>query len=365
MPGGTLAETKQAVDIWEKIAGLSDDKKLDYDVELHRILPQEDPLGRVKFPIGGHCGRLKLAQLTREVMYNKVGGGTYKVFIRHSQKGTKFAEGKVEFPGPPVLIFPESLEPIVQKQTNSPATPAGRTYEEGIADGLRKAERESELKEIHDLLSEIRQERRNSNGNGNGKGARNDFLDAVAAVGKLKEVVGLGAGQGNGIDTLALLQLLKDERNAGQTQGERFAELMAQANSGTDQDAIVEKEMIGVLRDIIGASKAKKRNSLTPAPTAGKQLTPAQLVYGAFVKFRDETAQVIADYDAFAASSLKGSENMDVYLTNLRKILDMVFAEEEEDEVEGANETPKQPGPDSPESGGPGPGGKDTDTPAP
>lgn len=355
-----MEETKQAIDLWEKVASLSDEETLDHHVEIHRVLPTEDPLNRVKFPIGGDCGRLQLAQLTREVLYNKVGGGTYKLFVRNSKRGTKLTEGKVEFPGPPVLTFPESLEPAIQKQSQSQSSAPGRSYEDGIAEGERKAERQNEMKEIYSLLNEIRQERRNGNGNGNGHGSRSGFMEAVDAVGKLREVVGLGAGQGNNMDLLSLVKLLREERNAGQTQAQKIAELVAEANAGADPDAIVEKEMVKVLGDLLSTVKTKKQKLQVPAPATGKALTQAQIVHGVFVQVRDRISQVVAEYNVFAGSALKGSSTLEELETNIRRLMDMSYSEEEDEEEDIANAGEKiEPGPDTPNTGDTEAGAKD------
>jgi len=353
--------TTKEQDFTEKLHSIPKEDRKDYRVRIFRTLPEYD---KNNMYIAGYQGSFPLGEYIarggEDLIMEKFGGNEYTVEVR-GHAGTPHAgqyvgRASVSVPGAARLVGIQEVSPAQQPEAHRAAS--GRSYEEGIAEGLRKAEHDSELRELRNSISRLEKALHSSNGNGHG---RSDFLDAVEAVGKLRDVVGIGSGQGGSLDTLTLLKLLKDERDSGQKQGERLAELVAQLGSDADGDAGVEKEMVKILGDLLNAGKAEKLAKLKLSGGGKGKATPAQIANAAFAQFRDQLAQVVTEYSAFAGSALQGSKTLDELLTNVRQFLDyMVGEEENEGEGEVAEEN-GEPGQDQPGTGDTEPGAQNQD----
>lgn len=248
----TEPKTDSKVDFWEKLGKASEAELHNIEVEVERIFPEED--AKTGYPIAGYCCTLRAGGLTKDAVHAKVGGGKYRLQARHVDSKRFFAQTSLSLPGPPRIVWPGA-----KRDGGAPAAPsdsAGRTYQDGFRDAKRELEHETELRELRGSISNL--ERMLHANNGNGHPSRNAFLEAVEAVGKLKDILGLGAGQGGGIDGFKLIELLREENRRGQDRAQELFDLMAKYTSSSDPDAGLEREMVGIFRDMIKDGRQEK-----------------------------------------------------------------------------------------------------------
>jgi len=357
-----MAETKEKkLDLWGALDQVPKENRADYTVEIERIAPETDEDGRF---IAGFLGQMNLAQFNRDKLKAKYGGGIFKVVVRYAtggDKGKYFKQEQITIAGDPRPIDAASQhysQTPTRTRTEPQEQPAGRGgYDQGYRDAMQDAARKAELADLKNTIHRLEDRITSGNGNGKGGGTVNEAISALStAMAKLNPG---GNGRNKDLDTLALIQLLRDERKSGQDLATQLFDMAQKYNA--DPDAATEAEMIGLVRDIVGNKGQPTKGSKLGTKPGGK--TAAQVAIETFREIRDNLARIVGEFHALAGSSLAGSKTPDELFTNTRKIMEFLaseFAEDiEEPEVDNnATKTePGEPGPD----GDIGPGGPDQD----
>ena len=345
-----MAESQtRKLDLWGALDQVPKENRADYTVEIERVAPEIDEDGRF---IAGFLGQMNLAQFNRDKLKAKFGGGIFKVIVRYAtggDKGKYFKQEQITIAGDP-----KPIDAASQHYNQAPARTRAETqeqttrggYDQGYRDAMAAADRKAELDGLRNELRRLEDRLTSGNGNGHGGNAINEAVNAIANA--MSKING-GNGRGNKeLDTLALIQLLRDERKQGQDQAQQLFELVNKYNA--DPDAATEAEMIGLVRDIVGGKASATKGSKLGTKPGGK--TAAQVAIETFREIRDNLARIVGEFHALAGSSLAGSKTPDELFTNTRKIMEFLaseFAEDiEEPEVDdnAAKTEPGEPGPD-------------------
>lgn len=353
MPEAKKKAALDTDDFYEVLYKLPDKDRVDYIVRVERIEPEYNERNQY---VGGYLGHFPLTEFLargEDTIMERFGGNVHTVEVR-GKAGTKHAgqyvcRTTIRVPG--VARVPTDMTPgpggTAPGAASSP--PAGRSgYDDGYKAAMEDARRQGELKTISDSIKALENKIHGlSTGNGNGR-SRSDFLEAVEAVGKLKDVLGIARGEGGGLGTLELIKLLENREAKGESRAKEIFELLKQyAGEGGSSDGVLEGKMLDLFTDMI-------RNKNAPeGQGASSDQTTAQIVMRTFGELRDGLGDVLAEFSAFGASAIKGSKTPEELYTNVRQLLQVAFKKEEN---AGEEQQPGEPG-EPP--GSPGAGGKD------
>jgi hypothetical protein len=303
--------------------------------------------------LAGYVKEMPLADFSRDYMYRLLGGGSYKVQVRESRTGTFFCHETLNFAGAPKIVAPPSFHDPEPRTHTAPgetcAQPAGRqpSYQEvyqqvrkDIDEERRREEEREERRATREALTKLYQVLESRSGNGNGKGS---FMEAVEAVGKLREIVGLGGQGQGGLDGMELIKMLREENLRGENRAKELFEFMQKYSaSDGDEKAVLEREGIGLLRDYFTAGRQEKLYERA-AETMTKAGKPAEEV---FYQVKEEIAKLLekkfGSMAGMASMGIRGARSVQELLVAIEDLLDS-FATDQEEHVGEEKQQPGEP----------------------
>lgn len=348
-------DKKGKVEFWEKLGRLSDDEKSNYEADIERLFPVEDP--DTGFPIAGYCGTLPAAHLSKKTILDTYGGGTYKVELREVGTHRYFHRTQVVLPGRPKINLHSNKKQETKPQTQGQGQrQGGRSYQ----DGYEAATRRNELEELHKAVNSMRDEIR-SHGNGNGNGARHGEQEVFSnVISALTQVSSLFGGRGGDLGIKDILAIVKESKEEGRTAAEKMFELVQQNAGGADPTAQAEIKALEIFGDLAKNAQRggfrKKNATKVDGKDSSAQATRV------FVEIRDGMAESIdkelGEAGKTAAQTFRGARTIpdllnavDQMLAYMREMLeDMQNAGEDtqENDSDVGDKKPGSPKPDAP-----------------
>lgn len=352
-----MAESKvrkeQELDIWAKLAQVSDDEKGNYRVEITRLSPEfHDETGE---RLAGFLREAQLADFSREYIPRHFGGGVYEVQVRERKTGMFFTQATLTYAGPAkrVAFIAHQESSPGEVVSSMPAAPPHFAKSESeirreVLHELKEEERRREEAEERRLLREAILSLQN---NGHNNGQKNgDLVELIQALAQAKDLLGAG-GNGQGLDTFKLIDLLEKREKRGEERVKEFLDLYKQA--GGDPDAFMEGKALDLLADFFKSSQ----NAKIAERAAASMSASSQPVVAQFTHIRDGIADSIDKHfgpvAAQASMLIRGSRSAEELLMGLDQVVGQI-AEMGAEEV--ADEPEEEPGKDKP---GNKPGSKD------
>ena len=328
-------ETEKPVDLdfWGKVAAIAERDRGDYAVEIERTAPEFDDSNTF---IKGYCAEIPLPEFSKTRMYQITGGGAFICIVRDIHKGTIRIRHTVSFAGEPRPVYLSGASREKTEVSRDTSKGPG-SFDEGYRKALEDRNKDDQVKELNKTLQAIQQQigTLQRSGNGNGNGHHNATLEAIETLVKAKELI--GGGQGDGLGLKDALALMEKSETKGEQRAKDLADLAMKYSK--DPDAATENSMVEVLLELV---KGGRQDKNWQEATKGKPGLRGALEI--FQKFKNDLADIVAEYNALAASAVRGAQTPDELLTAIREMLALAAKqqEEEDDEEEETEETEKE-----------------------
>lgn len=354
-------EAKEDLDFYQKLCAISEEERGDYVARVIRQIPEFDENNRY---IAGYLGSIPLSEFMsggEDLIMQRFGGNEHVIEVR-GRAGTKnagkyAARGFIKVPGralPPSMINMQPQDsqgaPVQPGQTYTPAAPQKseaeirREVERDMEERQRRDEERDERRLLRQTLAELPAKISSmASGNGNGHAKQESLVDLIRALADAKDLLGAGGKSGD-FSTMDLITLLDKREEKGEERAQKLIELAGKyRGDGGGEDSVIEKEMVGLIRDLIREGKLKKSGGSHKEPLDEKAIQTRTAI-AIFNQFREEISDVVAEYSAMGASMLRGSKTFDELLTNIRNLLDMAMEKDDEEPGDGNADKEGEPG---------------------